>query len=72
MTVKMNLMIRTKNRAADPEIGFLTKSISKPYGRAKTMPPAWELRASYPTGEKQKIECDARESSDENFWKIGG
>ena len=26
--------------AADPEIGFLTKSISKPYGRATTMPPA--------------------------------
>ena len=72
MGVKMNLRIITKNHAADPEKGFLAKSISKPYGRATAMPPAWELRASYPTGEKQKIECDARESSDENFWKIGG
>ena len=30
MGVKMNLRIITKNHAADPEIGFLTKSISKP------------------------------------------
>ena len=72
MGVKMNLRTMTKNRAADPEIGFLTKSTSKPYGRATAKPPAWKLRASYPTGEKQKIECDARESSNENFWKIGG
>ena len=28
---KMNLRIITKNHVADPEIGFLTKSISKPY-----------------------------------------
>ena len=28
---------------ADPEIGFLTKSIIKPYGRAAAMPTAWEL-----------------------------
>ena len=27
----------------DPEKGLLTKSISKPYGRATAMPPAWEL-----------------------------
>ena len=39
----MNLRIITKNLAADPEIGFLTKSISKPYGRATVMPTAWEL-----------------------------
>ena len=39
----MNLRIKTKNHAADPEIGFLTKSISKPYGRATAMAPAWEL-----------------------------
>ena len=31
MAVKMNLRIITKRFAADPEIGFLTKSISKPY-----------------------------------------
>ena len=36
--------IITKNHAADPEKGFLTKSISKPYGRARAMPPAWELK----------------------------
>ena len=40
---KMILMIITKNNAADPEKGFLIKSISKPYGRATAMPPAWEL-----------------------------
>ena len=39
----MNLRIITKNRGADPEIGFLTKSILKPYGRAAAMPTAWEL-----------------------------
>ena len=32
-----------KNHAADPEIGFFTKSISEPYGRAAAMPTAWEL-----------------------------
>ena len=39
----MNLMIITKNHAADPEIGFLTKSISNPYDGATTMPTAWDL-----------------------------
>ena len=41
---KMNLRIIMINHAAYPEIRFLTKSISKPYGRASTMPPAWELK----------------------------
>ena len=39
----MNLRIITKNHAADPEIGFLTKSISKPNDRATAMPTAWKL-----------------------------
>ena len=39
----MNLRIITKNRAADPEIGFLIKSILEPYSRATAMPTAWEL-----------------------------
>ena len=41
----MNLRIIAKNHVADPEIlvGLLTKSISKPYGRATAMPTAWEL-----------------------------
>ena len=43
MSVKMNLRIITKNRAADPKIGFLTKSIFKPCGCAAAMPTAWEL-----------------------------
>ena len=43
MGVKMNLRIIIKNHTADPEIGFLTKSISKSYGGATAMPPAWEL-----------------------------
>ena len=43
MSIKMNLRIITKNHAADPEIRFLIKSISKPFGRATGMPPAWGL-----------------------------
>ena len=43
ITVKIYLRIKTKNHTADPEIGFLTKSISKPYGRATAMPTAWEI-----------------------------
>ena len=43
--VKMNLRILMKNHAADPEIGFLAKSISKPYDPAMAMPVAWELKA---------------------------
>ena len=34
---------KTSNHAADRKIGFSTKLISKPYGRATAMPPAWEL-----------------------------
>ena len=40
---KMDLSIITKNHAADPEIGFLSKSISKPNGCATAMPTAWEV-----------------------------
>ena len=40
----MNLRIITQNHAADPERRFLTKSVSKPYGRATATPPAWQLR----------------------------
>ena len=43
MGLNMNLRIKTRNRAADPEIGFVTKSIFKPYGHAAAMPTAWEL-----------------------------
>ena len=43
MSVKINLRIITKNHEADPEIGFLAKSITKPYGRATVIPPALEL-----------------------------
>ena len=44
MGLKMNLRIITKNHAANPQIGFLTKSISKLIDRATAMPPALELR----------------------------
>ena len=47
MGVKMNLRIITKNHAVYPEIGFLTKSISKPNGRATAMPTAWELNLRF-------------------------
>ena len=39
----MNLRVKTKNNTTDPELGFRTKSILKPYGRATAKPPAWEL-----------------------------
>ena len=44
MGVKMNLRIIPKNHVSDLEIGFLTNSISKPYGRATAMPTAWEFK----------------------------
>ena len=43
MGVKINFRIIRKIHAADPEMGFLTKSISKPYGRATAIPPARKL-----------------------------
>ena len=43
MAGEMNLRIITKNHAADPEIGFLAKSIQKSNGCATAMPTAWEL-----------------------------
>ena len=44
MSVRINLRIIIQNHAAVPEIGFLTKSISKPNGFATAMPTAWELK----------------------------
>ena len=41
--VKINSRIIKKNHARDPEIEFLTKSISKPNGCATVIPTAWEL-----------------------------
>ena len=43
MNVKINFRQITKNHAADPKIGFVIKSISKPYNRATTMPSVLEL-----------------------------
>ena len=50
MELKRNLRIITKNHAADPEIEFLAKSISKPEGCATAMPTAWELTLTRPIG----------------------
>ena len=47
MAVKMNLRIITKRFAADPKIGFLTKSISMANDYATAMPPAWELKTNW-------------------------
>ena len=44
MTVKINLRIIAKNHAADPQIEFLTKSISMSNDCATAMPIAWELK----------------------------
>ena len=46
MSLKINLRIIMKNLAADLEIEFLTKSISKPNGHATAMPTALELKTS--------------------------
>ena len=40
MGVKMNFRIIKQTYAADPEIVYITKSISKPYGHATAVPPA--------------------------------
>ena len=47
MGAKTNFSIIIKNRVADRERGFLTKSISKPYGRATAIPPAWKLNIMF-------------------------
>ena len=43
MGEQMNLRILTQNYAADPEIGFIKKSILKPDDRTVAMSTAWEL-----------------------------
>ena len=48
MAVKINLSIIRKNHAADPEKGFLAKSISMSNGCASAMPTAWELGSNSP------------------------
>ena len=62
MNVKMNFRIITNNNAANPEIGFLTASISRPYGRTRVITTAWKLTD---TGE------DSNLSTGENVktWK---
>ena len=45
ISVKMNLSKISKNNAAYPEQGFLTKSVLKPFGCTAAMPTAWELGA---------------------------
>ena len=62
MNVKMNLRIITNNNAANPEIGFLTASIVRPYGRTRVITTAWKLTN---TGE------DSNLSTGENVktWK---
>ena len=43
MAFKVNLRIINKNNEANPDVGFLPKSISKPNGCATAMSTAWEL-----------------------------
>ena len=47
MAEKINLRITTKSHAADSEIGFLAKSISKSNGCATAMPTAWDLTSTF-------------------------
>ena len=67
MGLKMNLRIITKSHEPDPKIGFLTKSISKPYSRATAMPPAWELSALL---FKFRKEQNFNKRSFSSSWKI--
>ena len=58
IAVKINFRIIKKNHPADPEIGFLTKSISKPYDSATDMPTAREIREVIPNETRNLlIEC---------------
>ena len=43
MSVKVEFKDNDENYAADPEIKFLRKSISKPYARGTALSPGWEL-----------------------------
>ena len=57
--VKINLKIITKNHEADPEIGFLTKSISKRYGNKTAMPPTLESTPIYESENSDKKIIDS-------------
>ena len=48
MAMKINLKTITKNHAADPKIGLLTKSISKRNDCATASSTAWELKNAWP------------------------
>ena len=50
----MNSRLITKNHEADPEIGFLTKSISKRYGNETAMPPTLESTPIYESENSDK------------------
>ena len=50
----------SKNHAADPEIGFLTKPIPKPYSRATAMPKACELRFLFFLSIHKVVKTDAK------------
>ena len=65
MVVKMNLRIITKNHAADPEIGFLTKSISNPNGCAMAMPTVRELKLNLEIIISFRLTCNLKISGSE-------
>ena len=71
MGVKMNFRIITKNHEADAVIGFLTKSISKPFDRSKAIPPAWELR-SQDLKKKMTLICEPLMEIGHIYWLIQG
>ena len=61
-----------KNLAYDPEIGFFTKSILDPYGRAAAMPTAWELNKTIFVLEFYKNTDDYFSSSSRKTSPRGG
>ena len=66
----MNSTIIKKNHAADPEIEFLTTSISQPYGREMAMPTAWELEFLRVMFGLNYFYEDSKGSSNVNFCGI--
>ena len=66
----MTLRIITKNHGADPEKGFLTKSISKPNGCSTAMPTAWELNKAHEAGRKLALKFKTFELVIESSWLL--
>ena len=71
MDININVRIKTKNHAADSEIGFLTKSISTPNACKTAIPTAWELIISIEPKMVSKVYFRFENSESGSRYKIG-